>query len=71
MQGEIEIDESYFLLRFHLQPQANYAKHRLAEFKGIKKENFMILSQRIFNLYIIPKLKSEICIKYWHKNDKK
>ena len=44
MQGEIEIDESYFFALFHSQLQAEgvMPNIRLAKFKGISKNNFIL-----------------------------
>lgn len=43
MQGEIEIDESYFLLRFPATAnRIGYAKHKLSKFMGISKNNFIL-----------------------------
>ena len=43
MQGEIEVDESYFcFVSLATASRRAYAKHRLTKYKGIKKENFLL-----------------------------
>ena len=57
--------------------KSGYAKHRLNKFKGIKKENLLLhLKETEFRYKAsssieMSKYKSKICIKSWHKNDKK